>query len=104
MNLFAYGELMNDEVLLKLINRIPSRKKGKIKGYEKFFDNSIGYYGIRRKEGSEVSGIILLEISNEELKRFDEFEDEGEYYHRVKTKAYTDTGEEYEVFIYLREM
>lgn len=104
MNLFVYGELMKDDVLLRLINRIPKKKKGKIKGYEKFFDYSIGYYGVRKKEGSEVSGIILLDITEEELKVFDYFEDEGELYYRVKTKAYDKDGREYEVFLYVRDL
>ena len=95
---------MKDEILLILIDRIPNRKKGKIKGYEKFFDNSIGYYGIRKKENSEVSGMILFDISDEELKKFDDFENEGVHYHRVKTKAYLDNEEEYEVFIYKRDV
>ena len=103
MNLFVYGELMKDEVLLRLINRIPEKKKGKIKGYEKFFDYPIGYYGVRRRKGSEVSGVILLNISEEELRVFDHFEDEGLLYHRVKTKAYDEDGNEYEVYLYIRE-
>lgn len=104
MNLFAYGELMKDGVLLRLIGRIPEKKRGKIKGYERFFDYSIGYYGVRRREGSEVSGVILLGITEEELVIFDYFEDEGELYYRVKTKAYDENGEEYEVFLYLRDL
>jgi len=104
MNLFVYGELMKDHVLLRLINRIPEKKRGKIKGYEKFFDPSIGYYGVRRKEGSEVTGFILLDITEDELKIFDYFEDEGELYRRVKTKAYDEDGREYEVFLYVRDL
>jgi len=104
MNLFVYGELMKDHVLLHLINRIPKKKRGRIKNYEKFFDPSIGYYGVRRKEGAEVSGFILLDITEDELKIFDYFEDEGELYHRIKTKAYDEDGREYEVFLYVRDV
>lgn len=62
MNVFAYGELMKKERLNELINRIPEMKKGKIIGFEKFFDKSIGHYGIRKKENSVVEEIILFNI------------------------------------------
>jgi len=103
MNVFAYGELMKKERLKELINRIPEMKKGKIFGFEKFFDQSIGYYGIRKKENSTVEGIILFDISEDELKIFDDYEDEGEYYFREKTIVYCKDGKEYTAFVYLRE-
>ncbi len=125
-NVFAYGELMKKDRLMELINRIPEMKKGKIIGYEKFFDKSIGYYGVRKKEKTEkrknnkytgnsgnnkkiensvvdsvVEGIVLLNISKDELKIFDDYEDEGIYYFREKTMAYCEDGK-YEVYVYLR--
>ncbi len=107
-NVFAYGELMKKDRLMELINRIPEMKKGKIIGYEKFFDKSIGYYGVRKKEKIEnsvvdsvVEGIVLLNISKDELKIFDDYEDEGIYYFREKTMAYCEDGK-YEVYVYLR--
>ena len=105
MNVFAYGELMKKERLKELINRIPEMKKGKIFGFEKFFDKSIGYYGVRKKEkeNSTVEGTILFDISEDELKIFDDYEDEGEYYFRTETIAYDDEGNKYKVFVYLRQ-
>ena len=103
INVFAYGELMKKDRLKELINRIPEMKKGKIMGFEKFFDQSIGYYGIRKKENSVVEGIILFGISEDELKIFDDYEDEGEYYFREKTIVYCKDGKEYTAFVYLRE-
>ena len=104
INVFAYGELMKKDRLKELINRIPEMKKGKIMGFEKFFDQSIGYYGIRKKENSVVEGIILFGISEDELKIFDDYEDEGEYYFRRKTHAYDNEGNKYDVFIYIRNV
>ncbi|AEF97246.1 gamma-glutamylcyclotransferase family protein [Methanotorris igneus] len=101
-NVFAYGELMKEERLKELINRVPKMKKGKIFGFEKFFDEGIGYYGIKKKEGSVVEGVILMDITEEELRIFDDYEDEGIYYFREKTKAYDEEGNEYDVYVYLR--
>ncbi|MBB6401691.1 hypothetical protein HNP92_000996 [Methanococcus maripaludis] len=49
-NIFAYGELMKDERLLELINRIPEKNSGKIIDFEKFFDKKIGYYGENKRK------------------------------------------------------
>jgi len=103
LNIFAYGELMKDSVLLDLIGRIPEKKKGYIKNYEKFFDESIGYYGVRKKDGKIVRGIILKDISKEELKVIDKYEDEGDLYFRVKTPIYCDDGGVLDGFVYVRD-
>ncbi|AEH06545.1 gamma-glutamylcyclotransferase family protein [Methanothermococcus okinawensis] len=105
MNVFAYGELMKKDRLKELINRVPKMKKGKIIGYEKFFDKNIGYYGVKeeiKEKRKTVDGIILFDISEDELKIFDDYEDEGVYYLRRKTHAYDDEGNKYEVCVYIR--
>ncbi|WP_459201932.1 gamma-glutamylcyclotransferase family protein [Methanococcus sp. CF] len=102
VNIFAYGELMKDERLLELINRIPERNSGKIINFEKFFDEKIGYYGVRLKENSLVDGIILFDISSKELEIFDNYEDEGTYYSKNKTICYDLEGKSYESYVYVR--
>ncbi|XRO74992.1 gamma-glutamylcyclotransferase family protein [Methanocaldococcus sp. 28A] len=101
-NIFAYGELMKKERLLELINRVPKMIIGRVYGYEKFFDETIGYYGARKKENSYIDGIILLDINDKELKIFDDYEDLNVYYIREKTVAVDENGKKYEVYIYLR--
>ena len=56
-NVFAYGELMKKERLLELINRIPKMIKGRVYNYEKFFDETIGYYEQGKKR--EVTLTVL---------------------------------------------
>ncbi len=102
-NVFAYGELMKRERLLELINRVPKMIKGRVYNYEKFFDESIGYYGARKKEGSYIDGIILADITDKELEIFDDYEDLDVYYVREKTTAVDEYGNEYCVYIYLRK-
>ncbi len=101
INLFVYGELLKEEILLNLIKRIPLMENAKIVGYEKFFDEKIGYYGVRKKENSIVNGKILFNISNEELKIFDDFEDEGVYYFRKPAKIHCE-NKIYDGYVYLR--
>ncbi|WP_183547112.1 gamma-glutamylcyclotransferase family protein [Methanococcus maripaludis] len=101
-NIFAYGELMKEEVLLELIGRIPEKNFGKIYNFEKFFDEKIGYYGIKSKENSSVSGIILFNINSTELEIFDDYEDEGIYYSKNKTICYDLKENSYESFVYIR--
>ncbi|GEM_PF-1855997 len=102
-NVFAYGELMKKERLLELINRIPEMIKGRVYNYKKFFDETIGYYGARKKEGSYIDGIILLDITDKELRIFDDYEDLDVYYIRKRTTAVSENGEVYDVYIYLRK-
>ncbi|ADG13644.1 AIG2 family protein [Methanocaldococcus infernus ME] len=104
MNVFAYGELMKDKVLKTLIGKVPKKIKGRVYNYKKFFDNSIGYYGAKREEGSYIDGVILIDITPKELEIFDDFEDLNIYYIREKTKAIGEDGKEYEVYIYLRKV
>jgi len=104
VNVFAYGELMKKERLLELINRVPKMIKGRVYGYEKFFDETIGYYGAKKKEGSYIDGIILLNITDDELKIFDDYEDLDVHYIREKTVAIGEYGNEYDVYIYLRKV
>ncbi|MCQ6254506.1 gamma-glutamylcyclotransferase family protein [Methanocaldococcus sp.] len=101
-NVFAYGELMKKDVLLKLINRVPKMIKGRVYGFKKFFDKSIGYYGAVKEDGSYIDGIILLGITEKELKIFDDYEDLGIYYIREKTISIGEDGKKYDVYIYLR--
>ena len=93
---------MKEEVLKQLIGRVPKIIKGRVYNYKKFFDKSIGYYGAKREEGSYIDGVILINITPEELKIFDDYEDLGIYYIREKTKAIGEDGKEYDVYIYLR--
>jgi gamma-glutamylcyclotransferase (GGCT)/AIG2-like uncharacterized protein YtfP len=104
VNVFAYGELMKKGRLLELINRVPKMIKGRVYGYEKFFDVTIGYYGARKKENSYIDGIILLNITDKELKIFDDYEDLDVHYIREKTIAIGEDGNKYDVYIYLRKM
>ena len=103
VNVFAYGELMKKERLLELINRVPKMIKGKVYGYEKFFDETIGYYGARKKEESYIEGVILLDITDKELEIFDDYEDLDVYYIREKTTVIGNDVNKYEAYIYLRK-
>ncbi len=103
INIFAYGELCKDNILKSLIGRVPKKIKGKVFGYKKVFWDDIGYFGAIKGNG-EIEGFILLNISRDELKIIDDYEDLGIYYIREKTKAIGEDGKEYEVYIYLRKL
>ncbi|WP_181508113.1 gamma-glutamylcyclotransferase family protein [Methanococcus maripaludis] len=102
VNIFAYGELMKENVTLELIGGIPEKNSGKIYNFEKFFDEKIGYWGVRIKENSYVNGIILFNITSDELEIFDNYEDEGTYYSKNKTICRDLNGNNYESYVYVR--
>ncbi|MFF8431074.1 gamma-glutamylcyclotransferase family protein [Streptomyces sp. NPDC016566] len=75
--LFAYGTLQFDAVLRALLGRIPERAAASAPGYRAAALAGRVYPGlVSRACGSPVPGVVLTDLSNEEWRILDRFEDE----------------------------
>jgi gamma-glutamylcyclotransferase (GGCT)/AIG2-like uncharacterized protein YtfP len=74
--LFCYGTLQFDDVLKALLGRVPERTPASAPGYRAAALEGRVYPGLVRSFGSAASGVILTDLSNEEWRILDAFEDE----------------------------
>jgi gamma-glutamylcyclotransferase (GGCT)/AIG2-like uncharacterized protein YtfP len=88
-NLFAYGTLCVPVVIDKVMGRVPSGTKAKIKGYA-CFQVSGGLFPGARVSGpeSEISGILYQGITPNEFALLDQYEDD--FYERVSVHAFNE--------------
>jgi gamma-glutamylcyclotransferase (GGCT)/AIG2-like uncharacterized protein YtfP len=79
-NVFVYGTLMYPQVLHALLNRVPSNSKAVIHGFQRFNIKGQVFPGvIASTADSKVEGVLLRELTPEDMVVFDEFEGD-EYY------------------------
>jgi gamma-glutamylcyclotransferase (GGCT)/AIG2-like uncharacterized protein YtfP len=79
-NVFVYGTLMYPQVLHALLNRVPSKSKAAIHGYKRYKIKGQVFPGvIPATPECKVEGVLLKELTPEDMVVFDEFEGE-EYY------------------------
>ena len=82
MNIFTYGSLMFSEVWNKVVQGNYYSSSATLQGYRRFCIKNQSYPGLRQTGGQDkVSGIVYLDINNQDLKLLDAFE--GGYYERV---------------------
>ncbi len=83
-NLFVYGTLKDPEVQKKVIGRVAESQNGSIDGYAKSKIVLKGItYSILVKGTEEIEGVVL-QVTEEELKKLDVFETKA--YRRVMDK------------------
>lgn len=83
-NLFVYGTLKDPKVQKEVIGREVEAKEDILKGYSKgeiIIEGKI--YPILVKGTGEISGLVL-QVTNEELKKLDEYETAA--YRRIEEK------------------
>ncbi len=74
--LFVYGTLQFDTVLKALLGRIPEQTPASAPGYRAAALEGRVYPGlVRRAFGGSAPGVLLLDLSNEEWRILDAFED-----------------------------
>ena len=79
-NLFTYGSLMCDDIMLQVSGTKPSHQKARLNG---FFCSQIHgetYPGIHPDVQHIVEGVLYFDVNQSALARLDSFE--GEYYQR----------------------
>lgn len=81
IDLFVYGTLMNDQYVQLLLNRKVESVPARLNHYMRM-NPSWSFPFVVKHHGAVTNGRILRDISVEELKILDEFEDEGNMYYR----------------------
>ncbi|XUL85280.1 gamma-glutamylcyclotransferase family protein [Streptomyces galilaeus] len=75
--LFVYGTLQFDAVLIALLGRIPEQAPASAPGYRAAALDGRVYPGlVSASFGSSAAGLVLTDLSNEEWRILDAFEDE----------------------------
>lgn len=102
-NIFVYGTLLFPEILEKLTCKTFKSKEGYLNDFKSYqiFDNHIPrkYPAIITSRGDKVEGKIVFDLDKESLNILDYFEDEK--YEPKILKAYSQSGEEYQVLVYV---
>jgi len=88
--LFVYGTLINPTVLSRLINRVPHLIPAVALGCQRKRVQGRAYPAMFRHESSETNG-FLMQISDDELKAFDEYESFN--YERQEIKVVVSRGD-----------
>ena len=83
-DVFAYGDFLKDPVLRRILGRVPERVPAKLRGYRRFLDDLLGHYNLVHEDEDVVEGMLLLEITDDELIELDKYETE-KYRRRVVT-------------------
>jgi gamma-glutamylcyclotransferase (GGCT)/AIG2-like uncharacterized protein YtfP len=78
MDLFVYGTLMDDALVLELTGRSFRKERARLPGYRKVMPEG-DYPYIVPDAGETVEGLILRDVDDEALRAFDVYEDERLY-------------------------
>lgn len=85
-NLFAYGTLMCEDILLEVTGTHFSHLPGTITGFNRYGIRGETYPGLVVEESASVMGVVYRNISAAAWKRLDRFE--GEMYEKVSVQAH----------------
>lgn len=77
MNLFAYGTLMDSGFVDKLCGRPVEMVGARLEGYAKARPEGGSYYVAVKRNGSAIEGKLLLDLTSDELKMLDFWENYG---------------------------
>ena len=98
MNVFAYGTLAHEDRQKILCGRTFPMKAATLLDYR--LDEEPGCYRmIYPQIGGRIDGTLVMDLNEDELVAFDEWEDEGRLYKRVKATVLVD-GEQVEAWAY----
>lgn len=99
-HVFVYGSLQCPEVLMTLLNRVPSLVPAILPDFKRYSVKDQSYPMIARSPGSSVHGLILLSLTPTEIEILDAFE--GEEYEKTPVTVFNQvTGSNEHVFAYV---
>ncbi len=98
MDLFIYGSLRDDALVLQLTGRRFPKRAAQLRGYRKHTAPKSYPYVVPDDDGL-VEGFVLEGIDGDALRAFDEYEDEGRLYRRVEVTI-TVAGRPQRAFVY----
>ncbi|OAE19083.1 hypothetical protein AXG93_4129s1140 [Marchantia polymorpha subsp. ruderalis] len=84
-NVFVYGSLMAPEVLAAIIHRVPPQATAVVANFHRYSIRNRLYPAVLPLAGGNVTGKVLFDLTHEELKLLDEFEDFEYTRHLVET-------------------
>ena len=96
--IFVYGSLMADEVILKLIHRVPTKREATVQGYKRYKLKNRSYPGAFQQERSSIKGLLFFGINEEEMNILDAFE--GREYKKEEISAEVEGGERISASMY----
>ena len=76
MNLFAYGTLMDEEIMVRAVGCRPGRQAATLMGHRRHALVGRSYPAIVPREGARVEGICYFDLPDEAWELLDYFEDE----------------------------
>lgn len=98
-DLFVYGSLMNPEVYRIFIQPKHKPVSAVLKGYQRFFVSGYEFPGIKTDENSEVNGLLLLGLTDEQINILDNFE--ADWYSREKVDVLLESNTTKSCEVYL---
>lgn len=99
MNLFAYGSLLDDALVVQLTGRRFAKRAALLVGYRKHIPTD-GYPYIVADDTAEVEGVVLQGLDAAALSALDLYEDEGRLYKRVEVTVCV-ADESQRAFVYV---
>jgi gamma-glutamylcyclotransferase (GGCT)/AIG2-like uncharacterized protein YtfP len=90
MNLFAYGTLMEPDIMRRVALELPCSEPGTLRDHERRALRGRPYPGLRPRLGGSVDGIVYYDVSRSAWERLDHFE--GEMYVRIGVAVLVRTG------------
>lgn len=81
LDLFVYGTLMDDALVVRLTGRHFRKEAASLPGYRRVAPEG-GYPYILPATNAVVDGVVLLDVHAEALRIFDRYEDAGRLYIR----------------------
>ena len=100
-NVFAFGTLMDNEFLKKLLGRSIDSESAILNGYEKI--QVIEYPFAVKKASAKIKGKLLLNLTNKDMKKIDNWERTPQNYY-IKTKVIVQTESGFkEVLAYITD-
>ncbi len=107
MNVFAYGTLMFPEVWRCLAGALPQTEPAIIDHFARFeatIRTWCNFPYVTPRQGASVDGVLVHNITPEQLARLDWFEEEGEYYVRKTIHEIRVNGERRTLEVQLYEI
>jgi gamma-glutamylcyclotransferase (GGCT)/AIG2-like uncharacterized protein YtfP len=98
-NLFAYGTLMCEDIMLEVGGCLPAVARGTLQGYFRSSVKNEHYPGILRDDRGAVDGIVYMNIPDCAWERLDKFE--GEMYSREPVRVELTNGFSLEASAYV---
>ena len=99
MNLFAYGTLIDPEIMRRAACELPRRGWGTLRDYERRALKGKSYPGLREQSGSFVRGVVYFDVSRPAWERLDRFE--GDRYAKKEVTVLLDDGSTALAWVYL---